>query len=44
MPAPNQDAYVQQLVANHVITEPFELDNYDSNDHLRDELKAQLNG
>src|SRR4029077_13788369 len=42
MPAKDEAAYVQGLIANHVITEPFELDYYDLDDSLRDELKAQL--
>src|SRR4029077_5230936 len=42
MPSADQTAYVKGLVANGVITEAFELDDYDLDDSLRDELKSQL--
>lgn len=41
-PAADTEAYVRKLVANHVITESFELDDYDLDDQLRAELKTQL--
>jgi hypothetical protein len=42
MPPVDETAYVRGLVANHVITEPFELDAYNLTDTLRAELEAQL--
>jgi hypothetical protein len=42
MPPPNTERYVRSLIANHVITEPFELDDFDLTDDLRSELRALL--
>jgi len=41
-PATNTENYVRALVTNGVITEPFELDDYDLTDLVRLELSEQL--
>lgn len=42
MPAIDAAAYVRGLIQNGVITEPFELDDYDLDDRTRNELRQQL--
>lgn len=41
-PASDTEAYVRGLVNNGVITEAFELNDFELDDHVRDELQARL--
>lgn len=41
-PTYDTERYVRALISNGVITEPFELDDFDLNDLIRLELKEQL--
>jgi hypothetical protein len=41
-PASDTEAYVRGLVANGVITEAFELNDFELDDHVRNELQARL--
>jgi hypothetical protein len=42
MPPRDEAAYVRKLIANHVVTQPYELDAFNLPDALRAELRALL--